>query len=993
MITPFTPTDGQGNPGASFDGFTFTPEQVAQGEIAKQEQLAALAPPPPPQPLSGRRVEMVGPDGEMYSLPEENAAKAQAQGYRVESPDERAAREFTKAHPWAPALTAWYKGAVSGATLGLVDNKQIGWLVENVAPLMGSKVTTEQVQRYIQKAQDEHGVIHGAGEVAAMLLTLPVASGAASLGVKGGTALATTVAGEAGAKVAGSWAGRTALEGLGLTLPRAFREAVEGDPGKAIESVAWGIGGNVALMGAFHGAGAALGWASGGGGSRAANMARARSVGGAEARKIIHEEIGGRADVAMEEMGRFANEMLPFSEGVFQKKAGHSDDVKAWAKFIVEPTPKTDLEWQEWGARVKAAIPRADVDKAIQIKKMAGISTRDFYAMLDEGGQLLLSTDAPGITGSVRANATRQQGLARARAANDNAVVPESMMTGEPAMDENIIPFRLGKREGVPDEFIGTEAGVEVTERDRILKNRTPPSNDNVDGTLREHRRVGEIDYAWTDFDRTPNVGGFQSKRLEDRLRDFGDRVDKDPFLTRASAEMKAVLKKMAYEEAAAVEKEGLNSFTKVKGWLESLDDRHIHLKDDPLSAVLQHLRKEYNTELELQAKELLERASKLDPSKFNPADLDKLNAFQDYYRHIKIWEKATDRAVAKLTESKGLNVSENSVAFASLLASAAFMGNLWPLITALGGAKIYQFFNRKGYAIQADLLTKMPRTAGSMKSFGAQMMGMPAAIEGKMAGARPAHSILPSEVFNDWLLHSPEKAAAAAQQKPEDILRSQETPADATVASYVSLSRDLAKLANDPTKLQARISDITDSLMKESPVVAAGVARHYGNLVAHLAKVMPPASGGGNPYAPTKPSYSKSELQTFAERMLIADDPHWVQQFLSTRTLKKEHMETLLAVWPSTYRTFVERIRDHAMSGSAKPIDYKGQLQLSLLTGVAMTPHASPQSIQGYQKLYVQENLGGAPGLQGVMKAANMSRLDGPGKGKKTSSQHIEER
>lgn len=900
MITPFSPTDGQGNPGASFDGVTFTPEQVAQGDIERQAAIAAQAPPPPAAPLSGRMVDMVGPDGAAYSVPEENIAKARAKGYRPETDEDRSVREFDAAHPWASPLAAWYKSVVGGPTLGVVDDKEIGWAVEKLAPLMGSKVTREQVQAYVKKAADDHQFISTAGDVAGFLLSLPAAAGAAAVGVG-----AAAKAGAVGAKVAGNWAGRAAIEGLAITLPKAFREVVEGDPAKAGESLAWGIGGNVVMSGALHGVSSLL---KGGPSLEArAQEWAGKSLGGAEARtKIINEWGGEDPKKAIQQVGKYIMEDTPFSEdlifGRLRTKDALLKEHQEWVKVISEEKPSNPAEWQVF--RDKAAARGWDVEKAVSIRNRTGMSTIRSYDIADEAGSFVGRSNVNGVTGK------------------------------------------------------------EVVRNGKV---------------------VG--------FKRDPSAhGGFSFSSFERQIKPWLDEITRNPALRNERASLLTFMKDAKYQNEKFVEDSGRLPFRKVLAWSRALADKTDQNAQDTFGVLRKEFYRKLDLDLERQAKLTVEKANKIDPGKFNDKLIDELNAYQDHYRKAMVVQDALIAEVKHIETSAAMPIGAQSWGVAGAIGSLMLMGTPGAIAYGLVGAAAHKFLRTKGNLMLSKVASGMPNIEAGMRGFGREFLGIPAAINGALPGAVPAHALSPSVVFTSWLAGRSDEASSVSPTASETA-KLASRPTDPAVASYVQLSNDLTTLASDPMKLHTRLREVTDEVAKESPAVAASIAQHYASMVSHLNQVAPKSSGVGTPFAPTKPSFSKSELQTFAERMLVADDPHWVQHFLSTRTLKKEHMDTLKAVWPASYRSMVERIQDHAMSGSAKPIDYKGQLQLSLLTGVAMTPHASPQSIRGYQKLYVQENLGGAPGVQGVMKAANMSRLDGPGKGKKTSSQHIEER
>jgi hypothetical protein len=225
------------------------------------QPLAPGAAPPPPaeKPLSGARVNIIGPDGGLYDVPAEQLSAAQARGYHIESDAERVSREVSEENPVLSAVHTMFSKAASAATFGATDviqEKFLGMSPFEIAAVRG-----------IEKQHAAAGLI---GEGAGFILGM--AAGGPALGAAGkvGLAVGEQVVARTGLKAGGfaskmvTGGAQYGAEGLAMAAPKAFLQAVTGDPGLAAETFAWGIGGGAVLGGAVGPlAGAGLGAAKG----------------------------------------------------------------------------------------------------------------------------------------------------------------------------------------------------------------------------------------------------------------------------------------------------------------------------------------------------------------------------------------------------------------------------------------------------------------------------------------------------------------------------------------------------------------------------------------------------------------------------------------------------------------------------------------------------------------------------------------------------------
>lgn len=227
----------------------------------------------------GTRVPVISAQGQPGTVPAEQLAAAVAKGFRIDDPNNIAARRMTSEHPtWSSAVAAIHGG--DEALLNIP-----GAITEAVVPgLKDNPVVAATQARSVQ----EHPIASGAGRVAG---EVAMAVGTAGLGKLGGlakaaegAALGEKVTGaralldaaklaaprwpalpaelEAGAKAlskAGlatlaeeatpsfarglaAAAAKSGVEGALVSLPQAGKHVYDGDPEKAAETLMWGAG-------------------------------------------------------------------------------------------------------------------------------------------------------------------------------------------------------------------------------------------------------------------------------------------------------------------------------------------------------------------------------------------------------------------------------------------------------------------------------------------------------------------------------------------------------------------------------------------------------------------------------------------------------------------------------------------------------------------------------------------------------------------------------
>lgn len=208
---------------------------------------------PAPQPLSGRVVRVVNPDGKAGDIPEENLEQALSLGYSRETGIQRAAREFV-------AENKGIKGAVKVGLMQFADEALMG-----IPELVGEHMADPVDRAKYEALKKDHELANAIGGVAgfgaSMAYGAPLFKGAAAVGgmaergvlaltekalagkiaATGVEAGSREIAGKIVAKALASGASLGTEAGL-IAAPHAITEAALGDPDAAAETLLWSIG-------------------------------------------------------------------------------------------------------------------------------------------------------------------------------------------------------------------------------------------------------------------------------------------------------------------------------------------------------------------------------------------------------------------------------------------------------------------------------------------------------------------------------------------------------------------------------------------------------------------------------------------------------------------------------------------------------------------------------------------------------------------------------
>jgi hypothetical protein len=208
-----------------------------------------------PVALSGKTVSVLNPAGKPGEVPVENIEKALAQGYKLDTPENQAVREYVDAN----------KGMTGGARVALDSfaNQALFGIPEIVFNKTGSSL---EVAKHEALAK-EHGFASAIGGLsgfgASLFIGGPLFKGAAKVGTLAEQAVTRGLAGRLAAEGAGEVASRgmaralvekaaasavkMGVEGAVIASPTAITEAALGDPEQAAETLLLGAGAGAAL--------------------------------------------------------------------------------------------------------------------------------------------------------------------------------------------------------------------------------------------------------------------------------------------------------------------------------------------------------------------------------------------------------------------------------------------------------------------------------------------------------------------------------------------------------------------------------------------------------------------------------------------------------------------------------------------------------------------------------------------------------------------------
>lgn len=167
----------------------------------------------------------------------------------------------------------------------------------------------------------------------------------------------------------------------------------------------------------------------------------------------------------------------------------------------------------------------------------------------------------------------------------------------------------------------------------------------------------------------------------------------------------------------------------------------------------------------------------------------------------------------------------------------------------------------------------------------------------------------------------------------------------------FNKVSDKLISFASGDDQHTDRLTNVASTLSMGAPNVASAYTDKATNAYNYLYKHLPKKGGPDYPLMPKAFKPSDKEIASFNKRLEVATNPFSAFDHLQNRTLSKEHVETLQALYPKTYSRMVDRINDYAYGTKAAPTSRYNQDGLSMFMGQDLTGKRGRTG--QYQKLY----------------------------------------
>lgn len=132
----------------------------------------------------------------------------------------------------------------------------------------------------------------------------------------------------------------------------------------------------------------------------------------------------------------------------------------------------------------------------------------------------------------------------------------------------------------------------------------------------------------------------------------------------------------------------------------------------------------------------------------------------------------------------------------------------------------------------------------------------------------------------------------------------------------YNAMHEKMTYLMNNPSELQSNISGVTGHLSDGgAPNIAGASAMKFNQVIGYLNNVMPRPTMNSNPFEPksvqaAKGLVSEGELQNFAKRVAVINDPFLVFRKIGQGTLTQGEVDTMKTVYPTLYQRGLDRIQ-----------------------------------------------------------------------------------
>lgn len=905
----------------------------------------------------GSRVPIVTEDGEVGTVPAEDAYDAFQNGASVASPEQLRSAELEAHHGGVGGtLAAFGEGAARGATFGLSDPLAIG-----VADALGHG---QDVRQHLAEEKETHPYAAFGGEAAGAIapLFIPGAGEANAARVAGGFGEGAATAGRAlgaiprGVAALGQGAERLAAgvvgEGSDILAHRVAQSVVRKAAGAAVEGMAFGAGNEVseaalgdhdlnaeslmAAMGHTALVGGVLGGAVGGVGAlagAAANAALRRLA------PRLSEEAGEQAWKALDPLKKFSEqanaraggtgevgrEML--RRGVFPTEGGLLSSALTPEDMVERIAAAKNAVGEEQGALLansKGVVSHRELLDPIDdiIKREAAkaghehiVASLESYrdSLAEKLGLSRAADHSPGIEGAVESRvpggaAANDTASELASAASHESTGATAYKPGGMASNDNAaLPTRTVSVPG------GAAANDNVAGAERLRKGVSAhipgglPSNDNaVDAFAKVHVPGGAAgnDNA---FAHLPG-GGIANDTAADLL---------------ATGKVHVPGGLAANENARAIPVQELVAQRRALDELVYKESKSL----DPKMRIA--LLREYRSVMSAAETEAVDRAAK----ELGGPGGDKLRELNKAYQRLSIAQEAAEASTSRMATNRNLSASD----YGAAIASAASGHPLAAPVLAIG----HKFVRERGNAMAAVAFDKLSQL-GMIQRASAQ-------VDREITGA-----------VGSYLKKTPGDAraeAAIANKKPALRVRTfgkKEPEPESPRKRYEARVDEVSHYASQPAVRAEQVSAHLGGLGSHAPATVASVSSVANRGTAFLQAKIPPRHVDMQSLTPhaERPRVSDTEMARFLRYADAVDDPLKIVDDMKSGRLTKETVEAVRAVYPKLYATIQGRVADELSDRTTK-VPYEQRVRLGMLLGVPADKSMTPAFQKALQAAY----------------------------------------
>lgn len=908
---------------------------------------------------AGTQVSLKGPDGGYASIPAENIHYALSQGYRVFTPTLAGIDQAVQDNS-GPMGTAKVFGSQ------LIDQLGLG-IPELIYKKTGDPMAVAQYEA-IKKDHEMANILGNTLGFAGSLVTGgPVFKGAAKVGdvVAGQIAgrLAAETAGQVGtrtlrnvaADIAGKIGGGSA-EGLALFAPHAATEAALGDPEQAGETMLAGLG-----MGALFGAG----------GQVAKGLLGLGKAGLEKTGQFL-----GEAPLTIQKGAQVAAETLTGVEGsAIPKYLENPERINA-APSIEQTMDQIDNHVSNFQQEIDNSKLAVDNTKREQQEayRFGLQDLRKQMAPEDLRNEVMTALDA------------QKANLGDMSERADQMIADSGVSFEKQDLVDSIRKIASSVGAGPGKTLIGDEA-VGAVNKLKTLESRVSQLPDVIDGpSMRDVMRQVRKDINWNtsagEFNDTLNklrksftenisgllkdkVDGYgdlmrqmseQSETLEKMSQSFGTPQKADSNLYKAVTPRGRIEKQLIQEFGAQTGNDFMSKLGNLQKARDLVDRSAVQdVSKEVVPALSERAEQAQQNYLETKQK-YDDITSRLGPGRtqsiitrqsYKNASIKDRRALEDLGRLTgdDFIQKIEDRHILDSFDKSSANGSRKSTPGA-LLGSAVggLMGG--PAGAAVGtavGAAAGMGLDIYSGKLLKKLLDSRPDISGLLF------------VEKQMKQVADKLDEIP-DILDSLSRKTPSGVQGLGLDLAAQIFAKNEEGKGFTLSRHEAIEKmrdQMANLQANPALFQAKMASYTSPITGGgAPNIGNAFNLKTSNAFNYIFNQMPKPDQPASPFAPKRPYMpSDQQVNTFLQKLSVANNPLVVLDHLKNGTLSTNHMDALKAVYPKLQQTIQQRVMKHVLDGKAKPLPYQNRLRLSMLMD---SPVDESQSLQPvFQQMY----------------------------------------